>query len=197
MHCELPMGSSTTLNVPPSVRVLSQQRIQNFTPYRGIPSGINFRLFDSRLTFDYLPGCKFSPNSLGQISVGRDQVIFLMSLALWREPLPTIPTTKTSSDTQILIEQEAIREFGPIPEVCLIYSDHFRSEYVLSVLLHGDKYNDALMDILLDRELRLMNRFASRPITLQYLPYVPSPSRNGLVRETAKLIFEGFMWPVW
>ena len=81
-------------------------------------------------------------------------------------------------------------EFATVPEVALIYSDRFRLEYTFSVFVRGDQYNDVLMDAMLDRELRLVNRFAPLPIMFHYLPYVPGTLRREMVRQAARLIFE-------
>ncbi len=92
---------------------------------------------------------------------------------------------------RLAIEQAIVAEYATIPQVALIYSDRYLDEHVFMLFIIGNQYDDAVMDALLDREISLLNRFGPRPLTFCYLPYSPHSPRREMVRETARLIFEG------
>jgi hypothetical protein len=93
--------------------------------------------------------------------------------------------------TLLAIEQAVVGEYAPIPQVALIYSDRYLDEHVFTLFVTGNQYDDAVMDALLDREIAILKRFAQVPLTFHYIPYSQSALRREMVRETARLIFEG------
>ena len=135
--------------------------------------------------------CRFTPSQSSEAISALENVIK-------QADLPALSGLRLVDPPQIavevlprLVEQAVLGEFAAVPEVALIYSDRFRAEHLFTLFVQGDEYDDALMDRLLDRELRLIKRFASRPMMFHYLPHVPNGSRHELMRETARLIFEG------
>ncbi len=137
-----------------------------------------------------------SQTSLEPTKINRQQIVSWLRLASW---LDTIASHESSawraevdiSQQQLLVEQAVVAEYAAIPEVALIYSDRYLDEHVFTLYITGDQYDDAVMDLLLDREIGLLKRFASKPLTFHYLPYTSSSTRREMIRETAKLIFEG------
>lgn len=143
------------------------------------------------LTFSNPPGWSPSQTSVGQMAIGREQIMSLLNQTLWRAPTLTAPAEERALEQQIQLEQAVVSEFGAIPEVALIYSDRFRAERIFTIFMEGDQYDDDLMDHLLDREVRLVKRFSARLITFHYQPYIPGAPRRELIRESAHLIFGG------
>jgi len=145
---------------------------------------------DARLDLASLLGCQASETSLAQIAIDRDRIIYLLQVAPWLGSSFAEQDEEATLERQPQLEQAVVGEFANVLQVALIYSDRFRSEYTFSIFVRGDRYSDVLMDALLDRELRLVKRFAPRPITFHYLPYVPGAFRRELIRQAARLIFE-------
>lgn len=144
---------------------------------------------DARLDLASLLGCQESETSLAQTALDRDRIAYLLLIAPWLEA-PFAEQDSVSLEMQPRLDQAVVGEFANVPEVALIYSDRFRSEYTFFVFVRGDQYNDVLMDALLDRELRLVKRFAPLPVTFHYLPYLTGAPRRELIRQEARLIFE-------
>ncbi len=136
-------------------------------------------------------GCQENQTSLAQMTIDRHQVVALLNVAAWLNVSFVELQTETTSGYQFHLEQAVVGEYAAVAEVAFIYSDRFRSEYVFTIFIRGEQYNDALMDTLLDHELRLVKRFAPLPLSFHYLPYVPGAVRRELVRQAARLIFEG------
>jgi len=145
---------------------------------------------NARLDLSGLLGCQESNTSLAQTPIDRDRIVYLLRVAPWLSSSLAGQDLEAAFEWRPLLEQAVVSEFATLPEVALVYSDRFRSEYTFSVFVRGDQYNDVLMDAMLDRELRLVNRFAPLPIMFHYLPYVPGTLRREMVRQAARLIFE-------
>ena len=159
--------------------------------YRSVCSDINALLADSQLSLENLLGTSGSQTALKTIEVTREKIIMLLNICLWNNlPAVSLPVY-APADWRAVAEQQAVIEFGAVSEVALIYSDSFKAEQMFMVFVKGDQYNDALMDKLLDRELRLLDAFQSRPIAVHYFPDTPETSPHSLIRESAKLIFQG------
>jgi len=154
-------------------------------------SGSSYDWPEAHLTFSAWPGWPASQTSLELMSIGREQILSLLNQTAWRVSTLTPSVQETRLEQHIKLEQAVVSEFGAVPEVSLIYSDHFRAERIFTIFVEGDQYDDNLMDHLLDRELRLVKRFSPRPITFHYQPYIPSASHRELIRESAQLIFGG------
>jgi len=142
------------------------------------------------LDLSALLGCRESDTSLALSLVSRDEIIYLLQVAPWLNPSRTGQDLEVTFEWRLQLEQAVVGEFAAVPEVALVYSDRYRSEYMFSVFVRGDRYNDVLMDALLDCELRLVRHFAPLPIMFHYLPYVPGALRREMVSQAARLIFE-------
>jgi hypothetical protein len=114
-----------------------------------------------------------------------------LGTAIWREPSALRSEAEMPQQQHLAIEQAIVAEYVTIPQVALIYSDRYLEEYVFTLFIIGNQYDDAVMDALLDREMSLLNRFAPKPLTFYYFPYSSNSPRREMVRETARLIFEG------
>ena len=136
-------------------------------------------------------GCQADQTSLGQMTIDRHQIVALLNVAAWLDVPFVELQTETTFGYQLHLEQAVVGEYAAVPEVAFIYSDRFRSEYVITIFIRGEQYDDALMDTLLDHELCLVKRFAPLPLSFHYVPYVPGAVRRELVRQAARLIFEG------
>jgi hypothetical protein len=119
------------------------------------------------------------------------QVVALLNVAAWLDAPFVELQTETTSGYQFHLEQAVVGEYAAVAQVAFIYSDRFRAEYVFTIFVRGEQYDDTLMDTLLDHELHLVKRFAPLPLSFHYLPYVPGAVRRELVRQAAQLIFEG------
>ncbi len=111
----------------------------------------------------------------------------------WMQASPALPFQQARTTSSLAVErqrlnEDAICEFGLVPQVDAIYTDRFRSEDVFTVFVSGDTYDDRVMDMLIDCELALMKRFPSRRIAFHYLPQV-DPGAHQMVRSAARLIF--------
>ncbi len=174
----------------PNAFVISNALSQD--PSAGSASSDNHvALGSSRLRFQNFFATPASPTSLEKIKVTREKVLFLLNVSTWSNLQSFTFPLNMPEEWCAAAEQRAVVEFGVVQEVAQIYSDQIKAEQVFIVFVRGDKYNDALMDRLLDRELRLLNNFQLHPITVHYFPYKTETSNRSLVRESAKLIFEG------
>ncbi len=159
--------------------------------YSNVCSEINDLLADSPLPLENLWGTSGSQTALKKDAVTRERIILLLNMCLWNDlPIHSLPVY-APADWHTVAEQQAVIEFGTVSEVALVYSDHFKAEQIFTIFVKGDHYNDALMDKLLDRELRLLDALQSRPIAVHYFPFTAETSTHSLIRESAKLIFQG------
>jgi hypothetical protein len=188
--------------------------------YRSVCSDINALRIDPQPPFENLLGTSGSQTALEKNEATREKIFLLLNMCSWNDlravNLPAyLPVDwRTVAEQQAVIglwndfrivdlpayppvdwravaEQQAVIEFGAVSEVALIYSDSFKAEQMFMVFVKGDQYNDALMDKLLDRELQLLDALQSRPIAVHYFPYTAETSPRSLIRESAKLIFQG------
>lgn len=152
---------------------------------------------ETNLILRNLFGYSVSQTSLEPTKLDRQRIILWLHLtswlgsAVWRESSTWRSEADLPQQQQLAIEQTIVAEYAAIPQVALIYSDRYLDEHVFTMFITGHQYDDAVMDALLDREMSLLNRFAPRPMTFYYLPYPPHSPRREMVRETARLIFEG------
>ena len=188
--------------------------------YRNVCSDINALLVDSQPPFENLLGTSGSQTALKKNEATRENIFLLLNMCSWNDlravnlPAYSPVDWRTVAEQQAVIElwndfrivnppayppvdwrtvaeQQAVIEFGAVSKVALIYSDSFKAEQMFMVFVKGDQYNDALMDKLLDRELRLLDALQSRPIVVHYFPYTAETLPHSLIRESAKLIFQG------
>ena len=80
------------------------------------------------------------------------------------------------------LEQDVISTFRNIEQVSSIYVDENR--FVL--FLKGERYDDALMDVLLDCERNLHQRYESHPLAFYHHPV----SSREFVSNAARCIYE-------
>lgn len=179
---------ATPIPCPPLATVV--RRLHEPRPKYGPFTETTKAPLNAHLDFSDLLGCQESNTSLAQVLIDRNRIIYLLQVAPWLSSSLAEQDLEATCEWRPQLEQAVVGEFATVPEVALIYSDRFRSEYTFSVFVRGDQYNDVLMDAVLDRELRLVKRFAPLPIMFHYLPYVPGTFHRELIRQAAKLIFE-------
>lgn len=96
-------------------------------------------------------------------------------------------------DDEALPEQEVLeyylaQEFSDIEEVDSIYVDGVQDEVIVTVLLSNQKYDDSLMDALLDRELNILCKFQDLVPDFRYVPLL-NRERDECVTENARLVY--------
>ena len=124
-----------------------------------------------------------------QFELDRGQIVSFLEFALWRNTL--LPSRTRVYDTDLVLEQAIVSEFGVLSDVAMIYIEKFRSEFIFKIFVRADSYNDELMDLLLEREFDLLEQYSDLLMTFHYLPHTMAASAKGFVSETAKLIFRG------
>jgi hypothetical protein len=187
-HCATYSQTFTFIPCPPPTTVARQvheprQRYELYTetarPFLNAP-----------LDLADLLGCLETDTSLALSLVNRDRLVYLLQVAPWLSPSRAGQDLEATCEWRLQLEQAVVGEFAAVPEVALVYSDRYRAEYMFSIFVRGDRYNDVLMDALLDCELRLVKHLAPQPIMFHYLPYVPGALRREMVSQAARLIFE-------
>lgn len=94
-------------------------------------------------------------------------------------------------EEDIDLEQNIIKEFAVIKDITMIYLEKSLSKYVFKIILNLDSYDDKIMDLLLDHEYEIMDKYSNLKINFHYIPYLKNERLNGIILKNAKLIFQG------
>ncbi len=87
------------------------------------------------------------------------------------------------------LEFDLANSYRAVPEVTALYVQNFRQETQVTILLAVPKYDDKVMDELLDIEYALQKRHEHCNLAVSYIPQV-FKNRREIVHPMARLIFE-------
>jgi hypothetical protein len=88
------------------------------------------------------------------------------------------------------ITQLAVEKFSAIPEVEAIYRDRVNNRLSFWVFTNNDKYDDALMDILIAKEEEILDAYPQFVTSISFPPSVLCENHREVVGNTATAIFE-------
>ena len=91
----------------------------------------------------------------------------------------------SDEDFEILL----VAEYRTVPEVKAIYVDEYLDEKQINVLLSIKQYDDMLMEVLINKELRISKYFPDIVTTYDYTPDLVD-DRHAVISEKTKLVFE-------
>src|SRR5687767_13303595 len=86
----------------------------------------------------------------------REELLKLFLLLPWRDLLLSV----VSDDLDREIEEFVVREYALLPEVAMIYADKLLLEKIFTVYINKQKYDDKLMDSLLNKEYKVLESFS-------------------------------------
>jgi hypothetical protein len=87
------------------------------------------------------------------------------------------------------LERVVLSEFAAISDVIKIYVEIYLSEVIFTVFIGNNSYDDQIMDLLLSKELQVLARFPTVPISFHYLPFGSEFKTRYFVSGEGKLIF--------
>ena len=88
------------------------------------------------------------------------------------------------------ITQMAVEKFSKIPEVEAIYRGIANNRLSFWVFTSNDRYDDALMDILITREEEILDTYPQFVTSVSFPPSVLCEDHREVVGDTATPIFE-------
>jgi len=101
-------------------------------------------------------------------------------LACWRSSI---------GDPETAFELEVVKRFKDIPEVELIYVDMYLENHRFQIFTSNNKYDDELMDKLLEIEFELKSLERDLPFRFEYIPRIYG-NINEITRSGSKLIYK-------
>lgn len=112
-----------------------------------------------------------------------EQVYLNHFFVSWRGKLISVETD------EIAIELFIAKEFKNIDQVIAIASSKYLEEIRISILLSNEKYDESLMDKLLDIEILVYDHFPTLVFSFTYIPRIYS-SIEEVLHPDSKLIYE-------
>lgn len=146
-------------------------------------------LVDAYLSFGDYYGIQETQTAVSPIGMSREQIASFLEFALWRDAFLSGCSDIDKED--IVLEQAVVSEFASISDIAMIYVEKYRSEYIFKLFIRSDFYTDVFMDILLEREFDILERYNDLPMVFHYLPYSTNVHLKSFVSDTARLIFRG------
>jgi hypothetical protein len=87
------------------------------------------------------------------------------------------------------VAQATVRSFGAINDVAAVYVDAGPSGMTVWVFVDREQYDDALMDRLLDEEMKVLSCFPDQVVSFKYLPAPGRSQLRDVVGKDARLVF--------
>ena len=192
MICLQESADSTASSVTPRIQIVQGRSAPDLQWLAFPPNEIaESRARDFWLEF----ACQYDATNMPSGSaihltrLGRAQIMTVLTqVRLQSFPLGRVWTPKAYEENMRL-EQEVVGAYAPIEQVAMIYADHANSQEVFTLFISGERYDDALMDRLLDCEWSLRRRYGSRGLSFRYLPDVPQGTHRDALSIRARLIF--------
>ena len=91
---------------------------------------------------------------------------------------------------QARLEQMAVDKFSTIPEVEAVYRDKVNNRLSFWVFTSNDRYDDALMDMLITKEEEILDTYPQFVTSISFPPSVLCADHREVVGGTATVIFE-------
>lgn len=113
-------------------------------------------------------------------------------LRAWQSRLDIPPTEISAEPEEPEISTEEIQlvvvgKFAPIEAVAAVYFDWKLEALSFKILLDRDRYDNQLMDELLDREIEVLESFPEKVFDFSYLP---TGSKEYFVSPQSRLVYE-------
>ena len=128
-------------------------------------------------SMEVLEGVKYSTGMTRFLDIGS-----LVSSVSPKQTLLPVGLTKISN--------RVAKSFSEIPEVSVIYQDISGNELTYWVFINNEKYDDQLMDKLIDIELEILDSYSQPSILFRYVPLVLCDDPHQVAGGTAQLIFQ-------
>ncbi len=88
------------------------------------------------------------------------------------------------------IAKMAIREYAAVPEVQAIYQENGANGITFWVFTSNKSYHDQLMDILLDHEEVILDKYPETVVLFRYIPSVLTTDPREATGQAATLLFQ-------
>jgi hypothetical protein len=129
-------------------------------------------------------------NQSTSLKADRDTILGVM---IWAQMLQ-LASTDSKRELRHMArqaEQNVLQAFASVESVALIYSDRLAPSQHFAIFIHGEIYDSALMDDLLDREYQLLQSLDPYPVSFRYMPYLSRTEAINYTSASSRLIFEG------
>lgn len=91
---------------------------------------------------------------------------------------------------QQILSLNVLSEFAQLHEVSLIYQEDNEQEVTFYIFTNNDKYDDGLLDQLLEHEVRIIGSYPKISVSFRYIALVLCDSPHDVVAATAKMIYK-------
>lgn len=151
----------------------------------GSLKGVSKHLFLS-----FYRSSKGSKETQGKLpEFNRDIYLNFLTMDYWRDYSSSMIPTCYQSLEGIEVELDVVREFVAVNEVSNIYSSELFNEREYTIFYKSDSYNRDLMDLLLDKEIKIIRQHPDLSLSFHYIPQNDLISAIGIVSKDAILIF--------
>jgi hypothetical protein len=110
---------------------------------------------------------------------------------LYEEPNDAVVTADGWYNRDLIMPwtQRLVTGFSGIEAIDSIYTEHYPGKVVITILLSNEKYDESLMDELLDREFDIQDEIPDLTMDFRYIPLL-GRRRDECVSPSAGPIFE-------
>jgi len=96
-----------------------------------------------------------------------------------------------STQNEKTFEGDVINDFKTIHEVKEIYTQYYRSEKIFIIFIASAKYNDELMNTLLDKEINILDKYPNRSLSFKYIPFISFDESKVYISQDAVELYRG------